>query len=237
MAKKRKITAKQSIRKQELYLEEITPMNDAQGRFFYNYSRGRSQVLSGSAGAGKTFLALYHAFNEILTKRKSYRRIVIVRSAVATRDIGHLPGSLEEKSMIYELPYRGIVTELFDNAGAYDVLKENGVVEFMLTSYVRGITLDETIVIVDEFQNMSAHEADSVMTRLGKNSKIIFCGDTNQTDFTKTGDKDIEIFMDILRSMYSRVDFNHFGSKDIVRSGIVRDYIMAKERLSDDYLK
>jgi len=100
----------------------------------------------------------------------------------------------------------------------------------MLTSYVRGITLDETIVIVDEFQNMTAHEADSVITRLGKNSKIILCGDTNQTDFTKYSEKkDIEVFMNVLRKIPNRVDFNEFSREDIVRSGLVRDYIMAKE--------
>ena len=228
--RKNKVTAKQSIKKQELELLDIHPLNDAQERFFDNYAKGKSQVLSGSAGAGKTFLALHSAFNEILTRRKSYRRIVIVRSAVATRDIGHLPGTLEEKSMIYELPYKGVITEIFDNAGAYDILKDNGVVEFMLTSYVRGITLDDTIVIVDEYQNMSAHEADSVMTRLGKNSKIIFCGDTDQTDFTKANEKDIESFMEVLRRIPNRVDFNTFSSKDIVRSGLVRDYIIAKEK-------
>ena len=199
--KKNKVTAKQSIRKQELDLQEIEPMNHAQELFFANYAKGSSQVLSGSAGVGKTFIALFSVFNEILTRSKSYRRVVIVRSAVATRDIGHLPGSLEEKSMIYELPYKGIISELFDNTGAYELLKEHGVVEFMLTSYVRGITLDDTIVIVDEYQNMSAHEADSVMTRLGKNSKIIFCGDTDQTDFTKNNEKDIDKFMNVLRKI------------------------------------
>ena len=232
MAKKI-VSAKQLITKSNLKLEDIEPYTDAQRRFFHNYKDGRSQVLMGSAGVGKTFLAMYSAFDEILHKDNNYKRLVIVRSAVATREVGHLPGDLEEKQMIYELPYRGICSELFNNSSAYDMLKKNEAVQFMLTSYVRGITLDETIVIVDEFQNMTAHEADSVITRLGKNSKIILCGDTNQTDFTKYSEKkDIEVFMNVLRKIPNRVDFNEFSREDIVRSGLVRDYIMAKENKS-----
>jgi phosphate starvation-inducible protein PhoH len=210
-------------------MESVTPISGAQEAYFNNYESGRSQVLRGSAGTGKTYLALASAFDEILNSKSRYRRVVIVRSAVATRDIGHLPGSLEEKQAIYELPYIGVCNELFGRGDAYGLMKKNRIVEFMLTSYVRGITLDDTIVIVDEFQNMTAHEADSIMTRLGKGSKIIFCGDTDQTDFVFNKSKDISDFMGILQRMSKWVDFNYFSSDDIVRSGIVKDYIKAKE--------
>ena len=221
------------MNKHNLNLQEVEPWTEAQASFFKNYESGKSQVMSGSAGVGKTYLALFSAFNEILSGENNFRRVVLVRSAVATRDIGHLPGDLDEKSMIYELPYRGVCSDLFDNGGAYDLMKEHGIVQFMLTSYVRGITLDETIVIVDEFQNLSAHEADSVITRLGKNSKIILCGDTAQTDFTKSTDKkDINKFIRVIKKIPDRVDFNTFSSEDIVRSGLVRDYIMAKEEIN-----
>jgi phosphate starvation-inducible protein PhoH len=210
-------------------MESATPISEAQEAYFKNYESGKSQVLRGSAGTGKTYLALASAFDEILGSKSRYRRVVIVRSAVATRDIGHLPGSLEEKQAIYELPYIGICNELFNRGDAYGLMKKNRIVEFMLTSYVRGITLDDTIVIVDEFQNMTAHEADSIMTRLGKGSKIIFCGDTDQTDFVFNKSKDISDFLGVLQKMPKWVDFNYFTSDDIVRSGIVKDYIKAKD--------
>ena len=176
-------------------------------------------------------MSLYKAFSEILNSKLNYRRIVIVRSAVATRDVGHLPGTLEEKQAIYEIPYIGICNELFNRGDAYGLMKKNGIIDFLLTSYVRGITLDETIVIVDEFQNLTAHEADSILTRLGKGSKIIFCGDTCQTDFTKNNEKDVKYFIEILKNMPGWFDINEFSTDDIVRSGIVKDYIRTKEKM------
>jgi len=229
MSKSKIQSAKNLIQKQHLELHEVKPLSDAQISTFQNYQTGKSQVLSGSAGTGKTYIAMYKAFEEILNSKNNYRRIVIVRSAVATRDIGHLPGTLEEKQAIYELPYIGICNELFGRGDAYGLMRKSHIIDFMLTSYVRGITLDETIIIVDEFQNMTAHEADSIMTRLGKGSKIIFCGDTCQTDFTRNTEKDIDNFLRVLRILPQHFDFNYFTSDDIVRSGIVKDYIKAKE--------
>ena len=223
-------SAKALVNKQNMKLLKIEPLNKTQASFFNDYKSGRCQVLSGSAGTGKTFIAFWNAFNEILHSDTDYRRIVIVRSAVATRDIGHLPGTLEEKQAIYEIPYIGVMNEIFGRGDAYGLLKKTGAIDFMLTSYVRGITLDKTIVIVDEFQNMTAHELDSIMTRLGKDSKIIFAGDTKQTDFTKHSEKDQELFFKVLNRMDGDFSFHYFGPEDIVRSGIVKRYIQAKEK-------
>jgi phosphate starvation-inducible protein PhoH len=228
---KKKQSAKGLINKQNFNLKEFEPLTGAQEIFYKNYDGGKSQVLMGSAGVGKTFLALYKAFNEILYSKTNYRRIVIVRSAVSTRDIGFLPGTLEEKQAVYETPYRGICSELFGRGDAYGILTKNRVVEFMLTSYVRGITLDETIVIVDEFQNLTSHEADSIITRLGRGSKILFCGDTAQTDFSKNGDKDIGDFLKVIKSMGKWFNCNTFSTDDIVRGELVKAYIKAKEKL------
>jgi phosphate starvation-inducible protein PhoH len=231
MSRAKKVSACALMNKQHLELQEFDPLTEAQGNFFANYSSGKSQILAGSAGTGKTFMALYMAFNEILNSNLNYRRIVIIRSAVATRDIGFLPGNLDEKQAVYEIPYIGICNELFNRGDAYGLMKKNGIVDFMLTSYVRGITLDETIIIVDEFQNLTAHEADSIVTRLGKGSKIVFCGDTCQTDFTRNNEKDIHKFVDVLKRIPQHFTMNEFVSDDIVRSGIVKDYIKAKENL------
>ena len=219
------------MNKQHFELQDAEPLNGKQHEFFANYAGGKSQVLAGSAGTGKTFMTLFKAFEEILKAKVNYRRIVIIRSAVATRDIGHLPGTLEEKQAIYEIPYVGICNELFGRGDAYALMKKNGIIDFMLTSYVRGITLDETIVIVDEYQNLTAHEADSIITRLGKGSKIIFCGDTCQTDFTRNNEKDIDKFLAVVNRMPQWFDINEFESGDIVRSGIVKEYIKTKERM------
>ncbi len=229
---KKKQSAKGLINKQNFELKEFDPLTGAQELFYKNYDSGKSQVLMGSAGVGKTFLALYKAFDEILHTKTNYRRVVIVRSAVSTRDVGFLPGTLEEKQAVYETPYQGICSELFGRGDAYSILTKHRVVEFMLTSYVRGITLDETIVIVDEFQNLTSHEADSIITRLGKGSKIVFCGDTAQTDFTRGGDKDIEDFMKVVRGMYSWFDCNKFTTDDIIRGPLVKAYIQAKDKLN-----
>ena len=219
------------MNKQHFELQDAEPLNGKQHEFFANYAGGKSQVLAGSAGTGKTFMTLFKAFEEILKAKVNYRRIVIIRSAVATRDIGHLPGTLEEKQAIYEIPYVGICNELFGRGEAYALMKKNGIIDFMLTSYVRGITLDETIVIVDEYQNLTAHEADSIITRLGKGSKIIFCGDTCQTDFTRNNEKDIDKFLAVVNRMPQWFDINEFESGDIVRSGIVKEYIRTKEKM------
>ena len=228
---KKKQSAKGLINKQNFKLKEFEPLTSAQADFYKNYDSGNSQVLMGSAGVGKTFLALYKAFDEILHTKTNYRRVVIVRSAVSTRDVGFLPGTLEEKQAVYETPYKGICSELFGRGDAYSILTKHRIVEFMLTSYVRGITLDETIVIVDEFQNLTSHEADSIITRLGRGSKILFCGDTAQTDFSKNGDKDIEDFLKVIKHMNSWFNCNTFSTEDIVRGELVKAYIKAKDEL------
>lgn len=229
MARKKKIdNGATRLSKLHLRIQEIVPMTEAQSSFFQNYDTNKSQILMGYPGTGKTFLSLYKAFEEMIHGESDINQIVIVRSAVPTRDIGFLPGDMNEKSQVYELPYRSICSELFGRDDAYEILTKHGLIRFMITSYVRGITLDNSIIIVDEFQNCTAHEADSIMTRLGKMSKILFCGDFMQTDFKTQRDKDIVKFISVLESMPNWFDKNAFNEDDIVRSGIVKSYIQAK---------
>ena len=156
-----------------------------------------------------------------------YNNLVIIRSAVPTRDIGFLPGSEKEKASVYEEPYKEIALELFQRGDAYEILKTKGLVHFMTTSFVRGITLKETVIIIDECQNMTFHELDSIITRVGTNCRVIFCGDFRQSDLKSNG---LESFMEILKNMGS-FDFIDFEIKDIVRSEFVKDYIIAKTEL------
>ena len=229
MARRKKPNAGSSIAtKLHLKLTEIEPITEAQKTFFNNYDEGKGQLLMGYPGTGKTFLSLYKAFDELINGGTEISQIVIVRSAVPTRDIGFLPGDLNEKSQVYELPYKKVCSELFGRDDAYEVLVKHGFVRFMITSYVRGITLDNCIVIMDEFQNCTSHEADSVLTRLGRDSRAMFCGDFMQTDFSKDKDKDVCKFVDVLKGMPNWFAMNEFGVEDIVRSGLVKAYIQAK---------
>jgi phosphate starvation-inducible protein PhoH len=217
-----------------LKLVDINPLTENQTKFFANYGKGTSQALIGYPGTGKTFMALYNAFKELDNPNTEYKRIVVVRSAVPTRDVGFLPGTLAEKSEVYELPYKSICTELFGRSDAYEILKKRRTIEFLTTSFIRGITLDRTIIIVDELQNMTAHEADSILTRVGNYSKIIFCGDILQRDLNKTSEKNIESFIKVLKTMANDFDFTYFNENDIVRSGLVGNYIKHKHKVFPD---
>jgi phosphate starvation-inducible protein PhoH len=217
-----------------LVLQPIKPLTNNQGLFFNNYESDKSQVLLGYPGTGKTFMALYKALEEINNPKNDYRRVVIVRSAVPTRDVGFLPGTLEEKAEVYELPYKSICQELFSRSDAYEILKKHRTIEFITTTVIRGITLDNAIVIVDEFQNMTAHEADSVITRIGIDSKIVFCGDMLQRDLTKHNERDVETLVRVLQHMTDSFDFVYFNEDDIVRSDLVGAYIKMKHKIYPD---
>ena len=218
----------------ELRLLEIEPKTEKQQICFEQFSRNKNFCLHGMAGTGKTFIAMYLSLNEILSKSSKARRIIIIRSVVPTRDIGFLPGSIDEKTNVYELPYTNICGELFFDKNSYDDLKMAGKIEFATTSFVRGLTFENAIIIVDECQNMTFHELDSIITRAGNNCRLFFCGDFNQSDLgRKSG---IVEFMDILYKMKSFCMIE-FDQDDIVRSGLVREYILAKNDLPDDYVE
>lgn len=221
--------AKNAFNDNNLVLKDVAPLTENQAVFFDNYKSDKSQLLLGYSGTGKTFMAIHQACKEIMAG-SDYKRIVIVRSAVPTRDIGFLKGDEAEKGAVYELPYYKVLSELFGRDDAYGILTKHDGIRFMLTSFIRGLTIDNSIVIVDEFQNMTAHEADSVLTRIGHNSKIVICGDILQRDFTSKKDKDIEKFLSVVEGMSNRFDFNYFDEDDIVRSGLVGDYIKAKHK-------
>ena len=231
------LTTKQMKRKKPIgnsYLLDIEPITDNQKKLFDSYADGKHLVAYGTAGTGKTFISLYNALADILDENTPYERIYLVRSLVSTREIGFLPGDHEDKADIYQIPYKNMVKYMFqmptdaDFEMLYGNLKAQESIKFWSTSFIRGTTLDNAIVIVDEFQNLNFHELDSIITRIGENSRIIFCGDASQTDLVKTNDRNgIHDFLNILRKMPS-FDIIEFGIDDIVRSGLVKEYIIAK---------
>ncbi len=216
-------------------LKTFDPLTDNQKLFFDAYKRGDYFVaLHGVAGTGKTFCALYKAIEEVMDKSNPFDKIIVVRSAVQSREIGHLPGDVNEKMEIYQQPYRQICDTLFGRKDAWDRLEEQGHIEFISTSFIRGMSFDDAIIIVDEMQNMTFEEIDTVMTRVGYRSKIIWCGDYRQTDLNKKKNdvSGILKFFDIAYHMnaFTKIEFT---VDDIVRSSLVKDYILAKLQHED----
>ena len=234
------MSAKQMKRKKPInsdYLLDIEPLTDNQRIMFEEYGKGQQIFTYGCAGTGKTFVALYLALRDVLDERTPYEKIYIVRSLVATREIGFLPGTHEDKSSLYQIPYKNMVKYMFEMPDypsfdmLYDNLKQQETISFWSTSFLRGSTLDNSIVIVDECQNLNFHELDSIMTRIGQDSKIMFCGDASQSDLQRTNERTgIIDFQRILQNM-DEFSLIEFGIEDIVRSGLVKSYLIAKINL------
>lgn len=212
-----------------LRMRRVEARTEAQSTFFDAFGEGRNAVLHGTAGTGKTFLAVYAGLLDVMSGNSGRNRVVVVRSVVPTRDVGFLPGKLSEKVGLYELPYHLICSQLFNRGDAYEVLKSAGSIEFMTTSFVRGTTIDDAVVVVDEFQNMTGHEIDSVVTRLGRNCRVVFCGDSRQSDLDRNG------FGEFMRVASRMPSFRliEFGPGDILRSDFVREYILAREAVRE----
>ena len=227
------VTNKLKIRLDDM--DTIQPLTENQRRFFEIYENSQIMLLHGVAGTGKSYIALYRALEEVLDKNNFYNQVVIVRSAVPSREIGHLPGDEKEKTEVYQQPYIDICADLFDRSDAYQRLTEQGAIKFMITSFVRGITLENSIIIVDEAQNMTDMELNSIITRVGSRSKIIFCGDFRQTDlYKKTDMSGLKKFM-VIADMMPSFKVIEFDVKDIVRSDIVKEYILARLSYEDQY--
>ena len=229
MAQKKEITSSD--------LTKIEPVTDNQKMVFESYKKGNNQFLYGCAGTGKTFITLYLAMQEVLRQDTPYDRVVMVRSLIPTREIGFLPGDEEDKAALYQVPYSNMVQYMFKQPNEqafsmlYDKLKTQGSFYFLSTSFLRGLTFDNSIIIVDECQNLNFHELDTIVTRVGQDSKIMFCGDFMQTDLSKTSERNG--LFDFLRILEEMKEFNclEFNIGDIVRSGFVRNYLIQKTKL------
>ena len=236
------MTAKQMKRKKPInsdFLLDVKPLTENQEKLFDDYKKGKNIFAYGAAGTGKTFIFLYNALKEVLNERTPYEKIYIVRSLVSTREIGFLPGDHEDKSALYQIPYKNMVKYMFEMPSdadfemLYGNLKAQSTISFWSTSFIRGTTFDNAILIIDECQNLNFHELDSIITRVGENTKIMLCGDASQSDLTKTYERNgILDFIKIIRSMEDEFGITEFGVNDIVRSGLVKKYIATKLALN-----
>lgn len=218
-----------------LRLKDIKPRTKNQQLTFDYFDEEKNLFLYGSAGTGKTMIALYLALDEVLSKESIFERVLIIRSTVPSRETGFLPGKLEEKIQPYEAPYIALCCELFNKENAYDLLKERDKIDFISTSYIRGVTIRNSIVIVDECQNCTGEELNTIITRMGDNCQVIFCGDMRQTDLTSSRGRDTSGFLVFLKIIERMSTFKtiEFTTDDIQRSGLVKEYIQMKERLED----
>ena len=229
------MTAKQMKRKKPInsdFLLDVKPLTENQEKLFDDYKKGKNIFAYGAAGTGKTFIVLYNALKEVLNERTPYEKIYIVRSLVSTREIGFLPGDHEDKSALYQIPYKNMVKYMFEMPSdadfemLYGNLKAQSTISFWSTSFIRGTTFDNAILIIDECQNLNFHELDSIITRVGENTKIMLCGDASQSDLTKTYERNgILDFIKIIRNMEDEFGITEFTVNDIVRSGLVKKYI------------
>jgi|TARA_B110000908_G_scaffold166175_1_gene216843 phosphate starvation-inducible protein PhoH len=245
MAKQRRLSRKEKRRIErdqdhmmgilntKFQMRKIRPLTPSQADLFESYQEGYNIAAIGTAGTGKTMCATYLALQDVLQKGE-YEKVVIIRSAVQTREQGFMPGTQAQKEAVFEAPYADIASDLFERKDAYQLLKQKGIIEFKTSSFVRGLTFDNAIIVVDECQSMTYHELDSIITRVGESSKIVFCGDTKQDDLQQSKNRNdvtgLHEFMKVLNAIKS-FDVIRFGIDDIVRSGLVKEYIMAKERL------
>jgi predicted ribonuclease YlaK len=229
MAKQKDITYNQ--------LSSIKPVTDSQKKVFETWKQGLNQFLFGCAGTGKTFVSLYLALSEVLRNETPYDKVIVVRSLIPTREIGFLPGDEEDKAALYQVPYSNMMQFMFEQPNEqafsmlYDRLKAQGSFYFLSTSFLRGLTFDNSIIIVDECQNLNFHELDTIITRVGQDSKIVFCGDFGQSDLTRLNEKNgLMNFLQILQEM-NEFNCTEFDIGDIVRSGFVRSYLIQKTKL------
>ena len=218
-------------------LVTIKSITDNQKLVFDSWKEGKNQFLFGAAGTGKTFISLYLALQSVMNLKKPYDKVVLVRSLIPTREIGFLPGDEEDKAALYQVPYQNMVQFIFEMPNEqefnslYDRLKRQGTLYFLSTSFLRGLTFDNAVIIVDECQNMNFHELDTIITRVGQDSRIIFCGDFDQTDLVKQNERNG--LHDFLRILEEMEEFHccEFTIGDIVRSGFVRSYLINKIKL------
>lgn len=215
-------------------LISFKPITERQKDFFNAfYSNIPVIIQDGPAGTGKSIVSIYCALSKVLSSDSGYERLIVIRSAVETRSQGFLPGTKEEKEEVFELPYIDIMSRITNYKNSYGMMKSLGYYEFMTTSHLRGTTFDNCIIVVDEAQNADIEELATIFTRIGKNSMIIVCGDTNQNDlFRKREKSGFEDFKKIINNM--SIDTSAtitYTFDDIVRSKLVKEFIISRANL------
>lgn len=216
------------VKTENFNLLGIKPLTEGQRQMMFAFKEGLNVVAEGSAGTGKSFTATSLALERLFAK--DIEKIVFVRSAVSIRSQGHLPGTQQEKETVYTVPYKNIVNQLCQCGTAWDSLTKAGMIEFTTTTYIRGLTFDNCVMIIDEFQNMDISEMESVLTRLGENTQLIVCGDTRQNDLARKREQSCHTWLlRVAKILPKYFDVVSFTSEDVVRSKLCKAIIKAIE--------
>lgn len=210
------------------------PLTEKQKDSIYAFSSGKHLALLGSAGTGKTFLGIYLASSLMVDPDSQTDKIIVLRTAVQARDQGFVKGDPAEKMDPYSVPYKQAFTKIFGRANSfYDLIKAKKLV-FDSTSFLRSVTFDNAVVIFDEAQNAEFREINTVITRLGQNSRLILIGDSLQDDLSKNEESGLPKFSKIV-TQHLPTDFHitTFTSEDIVRSDLVKRWVIGCEEYAN----
>ena len=208
---------------------KLTPKQQA---FVNVIKKNKITICAGPAGSAKTFSALFSAITSL--KKKEIEKIVLCKPIITVQDkdkIGFLKGSLEEKLQPYIASFESNMIDMIDEKDV-KMLFENKTVEFKPVEYIRGTTLKNSCIIVDEFQNFTLEQLMAIVTRLGKNSTMVFIGDVKQADIAKKNVA-VSVFKLILSNI-DEIGFFDFDKTDIVREPIIMKIIDNYEKLVED---
>lgn len=229
------MTKKFSSKTYAEFIQKIEPKSISQEMLFTHYHNGNNLLLHGYAGTGKTFLSMALALKEILSSDKAYERLNIIRSVVPSRDMGFLPGDIKEKSAVFEAPYADICNhDLFGKPNSYENLKNEGVINFTTTSFLRGMTFSDSIIFIDEFQNMVDQELHTLLTRVGPRCRVIVSGDIRQSDLERDSEK--RGMFNLIKIIQKMPSFRtvEFSIDDVVRSKFCKEYLIAKDQFDEE---
>jgi phosphate starvation-inducible protein PhoH and related proteins len=207
--------------------QKVFPRNHNQAQYIDGMFNYNIIFAVGPAGTGKTYLAIAHALKEILEKKK--RKLILTRPVVeAGESLGFLPGDLNQKIS----PYLRPLYDAIDSLIPFNIIKkleENRVIEVAPLAYMRGRSLKDSYILLDEAQNTTKEQMKMFLTRLGEGSKAIITGDITQIDLPSRKKSGLVHSLEILKDLED-IHFSFFKAEDIVRSKLVRAIVNAYER-------
>lgn len=204
--------------KQSIFASTFRPRNAKQAKLVQSIEDKEVTIAIGSSGTGKTYCALASALNLLGDK---YKKIILVKSvtSIPGEEIGFIPGTFEEKMDPYIMSFTWNIDKIIGKDASKELMKKD-LIEVLPLAYIRGLSIDNAIVIADEAQNFTSHTFKTIMTRIGSNSKYIFLGDIEQIDRKKKGESGLATMLDVFKDE-SFVGTVEFDDEDCVRNPII----------------
>ena len=204
-------------------------LTENQREYYNKLISNQITICSGPAGVGKSYIAMKAAVDLLMEPDNGYEKIIIVRPAVeAEEKLGSLPGNLEEKLDPYIFPSYYLLNKIIGK-DAREKLKEGEIIEVFALAYMRGINIDNSILIFEEAQNSTPNQMKLLLTRIGFSSKFFISGDLEQTDrYKNIKDSGLYDAIERLKNV-SEIGIHEFGEEDIVRNPIIGDILKRYE--------